>query len=133
MPLAAPVWNPPLLEGDSLTSEEFLRRWEEIEDFKHAELIDGIVYMPSPVSLGHQECRFFLAGWLNFYALATPGCRPGGEGTWLMGEGQITQPDTTLRILPEFGGQSREEGLYPRAPPNCLSRWLFEPVPRFRS
>jgi hypothetical protein len=42
--LTAPVSIPPLLEGDSLTSAEFLRRWEEIPDLKHAELIDGIVY-----------------------------------------------------------------------------------------
>ena len=127
MPLAASVYIPasppapsPLLEGDSLTSDEFLRRWEEIPDLKHAELIDRIVYMPSPVSLGHQELNVFLAGWLNFYALVTPGCRPGGEGTWLMGEGQVPQPDVALRILPEYGGQSRVEGLYPSGAPELI-------------
>ena len=46
---------PPLLEGDSLTSEEFLRYWEEMPEVKRAELIDGIVYMPSPVSIGHGD------------------------------------------------------------------------------
>src|SRR5438309_1135144 len=110
MPLAASVSIPPLLEGDSLTSDEFLRRWEEIPDLKRAELIDGIVYMPSPVSRGHQELECFLAGWLNFYALSTPGCRPAMEGTWLMGDRQAPQPDVTLRILPEYGGQSGVEG-----------------------
>jgi hypothetical protein len=53
MSLAAPVSPPPLLEGDCLTSDEFLRRWEAMEDVKHAELVDGIVYMPSPVGLNH--------------------------------------------------------------------------------
>jgi Uma2 family endonuclease len=120
MSLAAPVSAPTLLEGDSLTSEEFLRRWEEIPDLKRAELIDGIVYMPSPVSLKHQECRSFLAGWLNFYALATPGCRPGSEGTWLMGEGQVPQPDTTLRILPEYGGQAGVAGAYAAGAPELV-------------
>ncbi len=58
MPLAAladPGSTPLLFEGDSLTSEEFLRRWEDIPDLKHAELIDGIVYMPLPVSCYHQN------------------------------------------------------------------------------
>jgi Uma2 family endonuclease len=106
MPLAAPASTPPLLEGDSLTSDEFLRRWVDMPDVKRAELIDGIVYMPSPMSLNHGEVQVFLGGWLTLYASATPGCRPALEATWLMGERQVPQPDISLRILPEFGGQS---------------------------
>ena len=49
MPMAAPVLLPPLHDGDRLTSDEFIRRWEAMPDLKHAELIDGIVQMPSPV------------------------------------------------------------------------------------
>ena len=110
MTLAAPVSTPPLIEGDSLTSDEFLRRWEEMPDVRRAELIDGIVYMPSPVSIGHSNYELFLGNWLGFYALATPGCRPAMEGTWLMGEGQTPQPDVVLLILPEYGGQSKVSG-----------------------
>src|SRR5947209_8607867 len=106
MPLAAPVSTPPLLEGDSLASDEFLRRWQEMPDLKRAELIDGIVYMPSPVSRSHDACHIFLASWLANYAAATPGCFPSLEGTWLMGDSQVPQPDVALQILPEFGGQS---------------------------
>jgi Uma2 family endonuclease len=120
MPLADSVSTPPLLEGDSLTCDEFLRRWEEIPDLKRAELIDGIVYMPSPVSQRHQEHQAFLAVWLGFYATATPGCRPGIDGTWLMGERQVPQPDVILRILPEYGGQSRVEGLYAAGAPELI-------------
>ena len=120
MPLAASVSTPPLLEGDSLTSDEFLRRWEEIPDLKHAELIDGIVCMPSPVGLNHGETQVFLGGWLGVYATSTPGCRPGMDGTWLMGELQIPQPDVSLRILPEYGGQSRLDGLYPAGAPELI-------------
>jgi Uma2 family endonuclease len=76
--------------------------------------------MPSPVSLRHQEVQSFLTGWLNFYACSTPGCRPAVEGTWLMGEAQVPQPDTTLRILPEYGGQSGVEGLYPSGAPELI-------------
>jgi Uma2 family endonuclease len=120
MPLAPHVSIPPLLEGDSLTSDEFMRRWEEIPDLKHAELIDGIVYMPSPVSRGHYVFESFLNGWLDGYATVTPGCCPGTEGTWLMGENQVPQPDITLSLLPEYGGQSGIEGLYSSGAPELI-------------
>jgi hypothetical protein len=110
-----------LLEGDSLTSDEFLSRWDAIPDLKRAELIDGIVYMPSPVSLRHEQFQMFLSTWVGIYRCATPGCRPGMEGTWLMGERQVPQPDVTLSISPEFGGQSRVEGLYPAGAPELLA------------
>ena len=110
MTLAAPVSTPPLIEGDSLTSDEFLRRWEEMPDVRRAELIDGIVYMPSPVSLGHANYESFLNAWFSMYAISTPGCRPAMEGTWLMDEGQTPQPDVVLLILPEYGGQSGTVG-----------------------
>lgn len=40
----------PLLEnGDRLTRPEFERRYAAMPQVKKAELIEGIVYMPSPV------------------------------------------------------------------------------------
>jgi hypothetical protein len=39
----APVLPPPLREGDRLTRNEFLRRWEAMPELKRAELINGIV------------------------------------------------------------------------------------------
>ena len=86
--LAAPVSTPPLIESDSLTSDEFLRCWEEMPAVRHAELIDGIVYMPSPVSNWHSKYESFLNCWLGIYCIATPGCQPSMEGTWLMAEGK---------------------------------------------
>jgi hypothetical protein len=79
MPLAAPVSIPPLLEGDSPTSEEFLRRWEAIPDLKHAELIDGIVYMPSPWVSNTGSAGLSLPAGSTSAHLATPGCRPGAK------------------------------------------------------
>src|ERR1700685_2283183 len=101
MSLAAPVSPPPLLEGDCLTSGEFLRRWEAMPDLKQAELIDGIVYTPSPVGRDHGRLECLLTGWLNFYEVGTPGCMGSIEATWLMGERNVPQPDITLTIFPE--------------------------------
>lgn len=120
MPLAATISSPRLLEGDSMTSDEFIRRWEEMPDLKWAELIDGIVYMPSPVSVRHADYESALHLWLGNYALATPGCRFSIDATWMMGERQVPQPDITLRILPEQGGQSGVQGRYHSGAPELI-------------
>lgn len=120
MTLDAPVSAPPLMEGDTLTSAEFLRRWEEMPDVKRAELIDGIVYMPSPVSREHSNHQTFLSVWLGNFAMFTQGCWPLSDATWLLGEGQTPQPDLALQILPEYGGQSGSQGSYAAGVPELI-------------
>jgi hypothetical protein len=106
----------PLVNGERLTLDEFIRRWEEQPDLKLAELIEGVVYLPSPVGSAHASHHLLTAGWVVNYSARTPGCAGGSDGTWLM-RGSAPQPDVALRILPEYGGQSREEkGLCVGAP-----------------
>ena len=46
--------NPLLFEpGERLSVDEFLDLWERMPNLKFAELIDGVVYMPSPLSFEH--------------------------------------------------------------------------------
>lgn len=118
--MAAPVLPPRLRDGDRLTRDEFLCRWERMPDLKRAELIDGIVYMPSPVSDVHGVFHIRLSYWLGSYIAATPGCAAGSAATWLMSEDSAPQPDLALRIEPEFGGQSRIEGDYPAGAPELI-------------
>ncbi|MBI4907991.1 MAG: Uma2 family endonuclease [Acidobacteria bacterium] len=106
MSTVAPILPPPLREGDRLSREEFLRRWEAMPDLKHAELLDGVVYMPSPVGYPHNAVHLMLSGWLLIYIAATDGCDAGSDGTWLMGSADVPQPDLTMRLLPEHGGRS---------------------------
>lgn len=104
MPAAAPVLPPPLREGEHLTREEFIRRWEAMPDLKHAELLDGVVYMPSSVAYPHNSFHYRIAHWLGHYEDATPGCEGGAEGTWLLAPDSAPQPDLSLRLL--SSGQS---------------------------
>lgn len=107
--LSPPVKPRGLVTGERLTLEEFLRRWEDLPDLKNAELIDGVVYVSSPVSLDHGRFDWRIIWWLSHYAYATPGCDGGNNSTWLMAD-SAPQPDVYLRILPSHGGQSGSEG-----------------------
>jgi Uma2 family endonuclease len=109
--MLSPVAKPPLLTGQRMSLKEFLRRWKELPDLKKAELIDGVVYVPSPVSREHGSLDSLMIWWLAHYAQATPGCEVGNNSTWLM-LGSAPQPDTYLRILPSSGGQSGNEEQY---------------------
>jgi len=124
------VVTKPLVAGQRLKREEFLRRWEAMPEVKRAELIGGIVYMPSPVSLSHGDHDSLVIAWLVNYTRRTPGCQACNNATWLMLE-DVPQPDATLRILPESGGQSRLEGAYCAGAPElaaegCLSSTSYD-------
>ncbi len=109
---------PPLAAGDRLSRAEFERRYAAMPHVKKAELIEGRVFMPSPVSTdGHASPHFDLIGWLHAYKSATPGTQGGDNGTLRLDLDNESQPDAFLRILPECGGQSQTvEGYVEGAP-----------------
>lgn len=110
---------PPLENGDRLSAAEFLRRYDAMPQVNKAELVQGIVYMPSPVRIDqHGEPDNFVQGLLFNYAAATPGVRAATNSTTRLGRDDVPQPDGLLRILPEHGGQSRvgAKGLLEGAP-----------------
>jgi Uma2 family endonuclease len=99
---------PPLSAGDTLSRDEFFRRWELHPEIKKAELIGGIVYMASPVSPEHGHYDSDIAGWLKYYSVRTPGTDSGINTTSCMMDAS-PQPDHYLCILTEYGGGSWEE------------------------
>ncbi len=110
---------PPLENGDRLTRDEFERRYEAMPQVKKAELIEGVVYMPSPVShLRHGGPHFDLIGWLSVYRSATPGISGGDNSSLRLDLDNEPQPDGFLMVLPEYGGQAiiDEDGYIEGAP-----------------
>lgn len=98
----------PLQNGDQLTREEFHRRYEAMPHVKKAELIEGVVYMPSPVNhQQHSNPDFDLVGWLATYVAFTPGTEGGNDGSLKLDMKNEPQPDGYLIVKPEFGGQVR--------------------------
>src|SRR6266487_5733181 len=98
-----------LLEpGDRLTRDEFERRYERMPHIKKAELIEGTVYMPSPVRVKrHAEPHNQLGTWLGVYASETPGVGCFDNSTVRLDLDNEPQPDLVLMKMPAKGGQAR--------------------------
>lgn len=92
--------------GDRLTREEFHRRYELRPDLKKAELIDGVVYVPSPVSAPHAEPHASLMGWLVAYVATTPGLRLFDNATVFLPPNEEVQPDACLLRVDDPDGAS---------------------------
>jgi len=118
---------PPLRAGDHLSVAEFERRYWAMPEETKAELIEGVVYMASPVNDdNHGAPHVDLAGIFANYRYKTPGVRAGDNSTLkgLRGINQ-PQPDLLLRILPEFGGQSRTEAGYVIGGPEMVAEVAY--------
>lgn len=63
----------PLENGGRLTRSEFERRYQAMRKLKKAELIEGKVYIASPVRIIHGQPHAHIMGWLAVYHAATPG------------------------------------------------------------
>ncbi len=99
---------PVLCAGDKLTRDEFERRYAAMPDLKKAELIEGVVYMGSPVRYEqHGRPERVLAIWLAFYEEVTPGLGGAGNCTVRLDLDNVPQPDLLLLLPASAGGRSR--------------------------
>jgi Uma2 family endonuclease len=99
---------PPLENGDHLSRAEFERRYDAMPHLKKAELIEGVVYVPSPVRHPqHGEPHAHVITWLGVYKAATPGTGVGDNSTARLDLENEPQPDALLLIKPAWGGRSR--------------------------
>ncbi|MDS4069870.1 MAG: Uma2 family endonuclease [Candidatus Competibacter sp.] len=99
----------PFLEnGDRLTRKEFERRYHAMPRIKKAELIEGTVFMPSPLHCEqHAEPHALVVSWLGVYMAATPGVRLADNATLRLDADNEFQPDALLRLPERAGGNSR--------------------------
>jgi Uma2 family endonuclease len=99
---------PPLEAGDRLSRAEFERRYEAMPWLKKAELIEGVVYVPSPVRVHrHGDPHFRLITWLGIYQANTPGLLGADNASARLELDNRPQPDVLLMIVPGSGGQAR--------------------------
>jgi len=99
---------PPLENGDHLPRAEFERRFDAMPELKKAELLEGIVYMGSPVRLrNHGRPHVRISAWLAAYEDKTPGVIAGDNVSIRLDDDSMPQPDLCLLIDPTRGGQAR--------------------------
>jgi Uma2 family endonuclease len=98
---------PPLVDGQRLDRPTFHERYEAMAPETRAELVGGVVRMPSPMRVDHGRTSRLIAGWLLHYQLATPGVDGAdGASVKLDDEGE-PQPDHLLLVPAELGGSCR--------------------------
>src|ERR687886_410994 len=91
---------PPLEAGDHLDQATFHACYKAMPPSFHAELIGGMVILPSPLSRGHGVYHALVMGWLVNYCIATPGTLTADNTTTILGELSEPQPDGVLLIEP---------------------------------
>src|SRR5215510_4014960 len=97
----------PLVEaGDHLNQATFHEHYKAMPLAFRAELIGGVVIVPSPLSWGHGVYHARVITWLGNYCIATPGTQTADNTTTILGEFSELQPDGVLIIEPAAGGQT---------------------------
>lgn len=110
---------PPLENGDRLHSKEFLRRFEALPELKKAELIRGVVYMGSPVTILHSRPDSRVQTWIGAYAMLTPGTESQTNGTVILDPDNTVQPDASL-LLSSGATRLSDDGRYVGGPPELV-------------
>jgi Uma2 family endonuclease len=101
---------------------EFHRRYQAYPDDVKFELVEGIVYVSSPVRRAHRQYHLHLGRLFGLYEDKTPGIEALDNSTTILGEESEPQPDVALRILSGYGGQSSEtQDGYVEGPPELVA------------
>jgi Uma2 family endonuclease len=111
---------PRLVAGEHLDQPTFHERYEAMPPSTRAELVGGVVYMPSPLRDDHGETDHSVSYWLVHYRRFTPGLRSGANTTTKLGVYGEPQPDSQLRIPFESGGQTRVVDGYVTGAPELI-------------
>jgi Uma2 family endonuclease len=106
---------PPLESGDRLSAREFWRLYEQRPDIKKAELIEGVVYVSSPVRTEqHGEPHYLMATWLGTYSFGRASVRGTDNSTVNLDADNVLQPDLCLWY--DRPGRLDERGYFIGAP-----------------
>src|SRR4029453_11941134 len=67
------AYRPPLETGDHLDQATFHAPYAAMQPDFRAELIGGVVFIPSPLRSEHGESYALVMGWVTYYWDVTPG------------------------------------------------------------
>ena len=110
---------PPLENGDRLSRAEFERRYVAHPEILKAELIEGVVYVASPVRVRrHGSPHSKIIIWLGVYLEATPGLEIADNATLRLDLDNEPQPDVSVWI--EGGNAFVDDDDYLQGAPELL-------------
>ena len=99
------LYVPPFQNGDVMDQPTFHALYETTPHGFRAELIGGVVHMPPPVTRRHGKPHGMFGGLLFNYSVATDGTEAFIDTTMILARDSEPQPDLSLIVSPEAGGQ----------------------------
>jgi Uma2 family endonuclease len=108
----------PLHSGDVLSVAEFHRRYSQHPEIKQADLVEGVVYVSSPVYIAHSKAHGQIVFWAGSYLAFTPAIHMGDNQSVRLDNDNEVQPDVCLWLDEKQGGnvQISEDGFLLGAP-----------------
>lgn len=112
---AAKHLAPALENGAVMTREEFHRLYAECEGYERVELIEGVVYLPSPIKVtSHADPHALMLLWLGTYAAPLDDVRALPPASVLLDDSNEPEPDALLiRTTPDW---LSDDGYVAKAP-----------------
>ncbi|HZT81031.1 MAG TPA: Uma2 family endonuclease [Gemmataceae bacterium] len=111
---------PPLRHGERMDQKTFHARYEAMPPDFRAELIGGVVHVPSPLKRQHGRVHAKVIQWLSEYEDATPGTEAFDNASAILDEQAEPQPDACLLIVVPGLGQTRNEDDYITGAPELI-------------
>jgi Uma2 family endonuclease len=93
--------------GDRMSQADFHQAVVSAPKGFRAELVGGIVFIPSPVGARHASVCNALSGLVWKYRAMTEGVEAGAHVNAILGPDSEPQPDLIVRVRPECGGRSK--------------------------
>jgi hypothetical protein len=110
-----------LVDGQRLDQPTFHALYEAMPPGTRAELINGVVLMPSPVGPPHGRANLLTLMWLGFYQANTPGVEALVDTSTALGLKSEPQPDALLRITAEGVGRTQADRRFVHGVPELLA------------
>jgi Uma2 family endonuclease len=110
-----------------MDSDTFMAIYEQMPEGFRAELIQGVVLVASPMTEDHGRPNSDVSSWLGCYRARTPGVLSHAATTIQLGPIDNPEPDGSLLILPECGGQARIENRYIVGAPELVVEVSYSP------
>lgn len=115
-----PTCLPPVEAGDRLDQKSFHERYESMPEDSRAELVGGVVHVPSPLKRPHSRMHVQVTRWLGDYEEETPGTEAFDNATTILDPLGEPQPDGGLLITVPGIGQTREQNQYTVGAPELV-------------